>query len=166
MKRNKIKKFFSGILAFYMCFSIVVPARADKGNLSPEAIRIIEEQNKKKKVNVILTTDGEHDNMASMIRYLAFANEFNTKSIILTSSNAGHHSGGTVYYEPGATIMTPSNLESDYRTGETLHEDGTVASRTYSHRRWTGFTWLPNYIEKYKEVLKKNMRALQIGIEF
>ena len=133
---------------------------ADRGKaaLGWSSLRTIEEQSKKK-INTIVTTDGEHDDMASMIRYLAMANEFNTKGIILGASAAGHHSGGTIRYPRGAQIMTPqqqgtneSRWTRSFQAGETHYDDGTVKSRTYRQNRWTGFTWIPYYLDRYAEV--------------
>ncbi|MEU6731524.1 nucleoside hydrolase-like domain-containing protein [Nonomuraea wenchangensis] len=136
-------------------------ADADPGRsgLSRSDLRTIEEQSQKRKINTILTTDGEHDDMASMVRYLAMANEFNTKGIILGASAAGHHTGGTIHYPPGAKIMTPQQQGSNpnrwtknFQTAETSYDDGTVKSRTYRQNRWTGFTWIPYYLDKYAQV--------------
>ncbi|MEU0558995.1 nucleoside hydrolase-like domain-containing protein [Dactylosporangium sp. NPDC006015] len=134
-------------------------AGPNKSGLTESDLRTIEAQSQKKKINTILTTDGEHDDMASMVRYLAMADEFNTKGIILGASAAGHHSGGTVYYPRGAQIMTPqqqgsnpSKWTKNFQIDETHYDDGAVKSRTYSQNRWTGFTWIPYYIDKYAEV--------------
>jgi Protein of unknown function (DUF1593) len=127
--------------------------------LKQSELRTIEKQSQKRKINTILTTDGEHDDMASMIRYLAMANEFNTKGIILGSSAAGHHTGGTIRYPQGAEILTPQQAGTNqskwvktFQTDETYHPDGSAASRTYRQNRWTGFTWIPYYLDKYEDV--------------
>ena len=101
------------VLTLVLVLALFLPqavgsAEAAVSNLSKSELAVIDEQSQKKKVNLIVSTDGEHDDMASMIRFLAMANEFNVKGIVLTSSAAGHHTGVTIYNEPGAEIgLTP-----------------------------------------------------------
>jgi len=114
-----------------MCLGMVLPAMAAPDNeLSAEALRVIEQQSEKKKVNTIVTTDGEIDDMDSFLRYLTYANEFNTKAIILTSSTF-HWAGGTVKMPDGS--------------------EGT----TYTQSRWTGVTWPYVFFDKYEESYSK-----------
>lgn len=169
----KLKKVGIVLAAAMLASSIASPVFAAENagslaaaaDLSEEEKAVIEEQSQKEKVNTILITDGEHDDMASMVRYLSMANEFNTKGIILGASAAGHHTGGTVYYEKGQEIMTPQEYGDDdtkwaktFQVDETYYDDGSVASRTYSQKRWTGMTWIDYYLDKYDEV-DENLRV-------
>lgn len=154
-----LKKCTASLTALTLCASMVLPVSAADGateaKLTDAERTVIEEQCNEKKVSTILTTDGEHDDMASMIRYLTMANEFNTKAIVLTASKAGHHTGGDIVYPDAATAAEVTQKASEYVRGcvkeQVENEDGTVTV-TYNQNRWTGFRWIHYFIEKYGEV--------------
>lgn len=75
------------------------------------------------RVRTIITTDGEMDDQNSFIRYLLYANEFDTRGIVLTSS-VSHYAGDE------------SNENEAYR-------------QPY---RWGGTDWMETYIHAYGEV--------------
>ena len=100
------KRIISLLLAIVMCLSAIPVASAAgpgdarlpdsaQNSLTEEQLETIAEQSKKDKANVILTNDGECDDMDSMLRYLNYANEFNTKAVIISSSTY-HWAGGTI----------------------------------------------------------------------
>lgn len=75
------------------------------------------------RVRTIITTDGEMDDQNSFVRYLLYANEFDTRGIVLTSS-VSHYAGDV-------------NSENEaYR-------------QAY---RWGGTQWIEKYIHAYGEV--------------
>ncbi|MEU0804160.1 nucleoside hydrolase-like domain-containing protein [Streptomyces sp. NPDC005970] len=65
----------------------VLPAAAQAApNVSASTLSTTTGSGHQQKPRVILTTDGEVDDMDSFIRYLYYANEFDTAGIVLTSS--------------------------------------------------------------------------------
>lgn len=75
------------------------------------------------RVRTIITTDGEMDDQNSFIRYLLYANEFDTRGIVLTSS-VSHYAGD----------------ESN---------ENEACRHPY---RWGGTDWMETYIRAYGEV--------------
>jgi len=152
-----MKKGLVLLLVLTLCFNMITPVAAATNDdavtahLSELELQTVEAQSEKKKINTILTTDGEHDDMASMIRYLTMANEFNTKAIVLTASNAGHHTGGDIRYPNASAVENLTETQKSYIESQITNEDGSVTV-TYNQRRWTGFRWLYYYLEKYAEV--------------
>lgn len=157
-----LKKCTASLTALTLCASMVLPVSAADGateaKLTDAEMAVIEEQCNEKKVRTILSTDGEHDDMASMVRYLTMANEFNTAAIVLTASGAGHHTGGNITYPNMEAVDNLTDTQKSYikktedgQPVQTVNEDGTVTV-TFNQRRWTGFRWIHYYIEKYAEV--------------
>ncbi|MCF3648432.1 DUF1593 domain-containing protein [Synoicihabitans lomoniglobus] len=86
------------------------------------------------KPRVVVTTDGEVDDMNSLIRMLHYANEFEWEGIVITSS-IWHYAG-----DGKGTLFTSEDPEQVERYGE----------RT--DLRWTGVEWVDDIIDLYAEV--------------
>ncbi len=164
-----MKKLFSMLLAMALLLTALPLAMA--AGLTDEEMAAIETQSQKKKANVIITNDGECDDMDSMLRYLNYANEFNTKAIIICSSSY-HWTGGTIIdpathepakYDPdvhgptepyeteqrGQTVtVTPDVTPFEY-TSPTTGE--TYLALHYKQSRWTGLNWYNAFLNGYEE---------------
>lgn len=160
-----MKKFLSMLLAVSMLLSMSAFAFAE-GGLSESELAAIEAQSQKVKANVIITNDGECDDMDSMIRYLNYANEFNTKAVIISSSSY-HWTGGTIidpatgepakydeavhgpkepYEDSRGRTVTPDVDPFEYtsKSGETYE------ALRYKQSRWTGLAWYDAYYDGYE----------------
>jgi len=87
------------------------------------------DEQKASKPRVVATTDGEVDDLASMVRFLLYADEFDIQGIIHSASMfhwAGSENGPPVSYS---------------QSGDT----------TQSHR-WEGTSWIMEDVEAYEEV--------------
>ena len=98
-----MKKCLASLMAACLCAGIALPVSAVSEDMATSHLtaaekQVLNEQAQKKRINTIVTTDGEHDDFASMIHYLTIANEFNTKAIVLTASAAGHFTGGDITF--------------------------------------------------------------------
>jgi hypothetical protein len=91
-------------------------------------------QQEESKPRVIVTTDGEVDDMDSFIRLLLFANEFHIEGLVYSSSQ-WHYKG-----DGQGTLFTSEMPGTARRYGE----------RT--DLRWPGTTWMQELIEKYGQV--------------
>ena len=86
------------------------------------------------KPRIIITTDGEVDDMNGFIRFLLFSNEFDIEGLVYSSSQ-WHYAGdgeGTLF-----TSQMPNT------------------ARSYGERtelRWTGTEWMQDFIDLYAEV--------------
>lgn len=154
--KKLLKKGVTSLLAMSLCASMVLPVKAaavdmSAYHLTTEEKAMINKQCNTKKINTILSTDGEHDDMASMIRYLTMANEFNTKAIVLTASAAGHHTGGNITYPNQAAVEKLTDAQKGFIKEQKRNDDGSVTV-TYNQNRWTGFRWIHYFIEKYGDV--------------
>ena len=83
------------------------------------------------KPRIIITTDGEVDDMNGFIRFLHYANEFEIEGLVYSSSQ-WHYSG-----DGKGTRFTSRMPYTARRYGE----------RT--ELRWTGTTWMQDFIELY-----------------
>ncbi len=160
-----MKKCLASLMAACLCAGIALPVSAVSEDMATSHLtaaekQVLNEQAQKKRINTIVTTDGEHDDFASMIHYLTIANEFNTKAIVLTASAAGHFTGGDITYPNQQAFddyMSFFESISDHsKYGDIVKEtktnaDGSVTV-SYNQYRWTGFQWIHYYIEKYSEV--------------
>lgn len=148
-----MKKILSMLLAASMLLSMM-PLALASGTLTDAELAAIEQQSKKVKANVIITNDGECDDMDSMLRYLNYANEFNTKAVIISSSS---------YHWTGGTIIDPADGEpAEY--DEAVHGTENVApfeytspttgktyqALRYNQSRWTGLAWYDAYYDGYE----------------
>jgi hypothetical protein len=86
------------------------------------------------KPRVIVTTDGEVDDVDSFIRFLLYANEFDIEGLVYSSSQ-WHYAG-----DGQGTLFTSEMPYTAQRYGE----------RT--DLRWPGTTWMEDYIGAYAEV--------------
>lgn len=123
------KRTFCYLLALSLCAGIMTPVTTHAADvtLSNEEQQVIEAQSVKKKVNTVITTDGEIDDMNSFLRWLLYSNEMNIEGIVLSAS-CWHYAGGTVKMPDGT--------------------DG----ETYNSYRWLGNRWLPLFLEEYEKV--------------
>ena len=137
-------------------------------DLTEEQLSIIAEQSVKNKVNTILTTDGEPDDMDSMLRYLTYANEFNTKAIIFTSSQS-HWSGGTILDQAGKPVAYDEALHGPVNSDASEQGDSYVdpfeydptpeqpdsgdeyEALRYKQYRFNGFGWFEQFLQDYAE---------------
>jgi hypothetical protein len=104
------------LLAFIFC--------ACSSNLEPDDV----------KPRIIITTDGEVDDMNGFIRFLLYSNEFDIEGLVYSSSQ-WHWSGdgkGTMF-----TSKMPNTAE---RYGER------------NELRWTGTEWMQDFIDLYARV--------------
>lgn len=164
----KLKKLLSLFLSITMLLSAGAVASADTA-LTDDELAAIEAQSQKTKANVIITNDGECDDMDSMLRYLNYANEFNTKAVIISSSSY-HWTGGTIIdpatHEPAkydeaihgpaepyendkGNTVTPDVDPFEY-TSPTTGE--TYQALRYKQSRWTGLGWYDAYYDGYEAV--------------
>lgn len=164
------KRIISLLLAIVMCLSAIPVASAAgpgdarlpdsaQNSLTEEQLETIAEQSKKDKANVILTNDGECDDMDSMLRYLNYANEFNTKAVIISSSTY-HWAGGTIidpktrqpaeYDEEVHGTKDVDPFEYDPTPEDPDNGDEYQALR-YLQSRWTGMAWYDHFYDGYEE---------------
>ena len=95
------KRWLSVILPSILCLSISISGcgRNQEAKLPPESDALTSETEKKESSNVktepktvkskartVITTDGEVDDMNSVIRFLLYSNEMDLSGIVLTSS--------------------------------------------------------------------------------
>lgn len=161
-----MKKFLSLLLGI----ALLLSGTAFAEGLTEAETAAIEAQSVKNKANVIITNDGECDDMDSLIRYLNYANEFNTKAIIISSSSF-HWTGGTIVdpvtHEParydeavfgpdepyeeegsrGTTTVVPDFETFEY-TSPTTGE--TYKAVCYKQSRWCGMNWYKAFIDGYE----------------
>jgi len=91
------------------------------------------------KPRVIVTTDGEVDDMDSFIRFLLYANEFQIEGLVYSSSQ-WHYAG-----DGQGTLFTSEMPGTARRYGE----------RT--DLRWAGTEWIQEFIGEYGEVYENLM---------
>ncbi len=100
-------------------------------SMGTEATRIRQEAGKPR---VIITSDGEVDDVDSFIRFLLYANEFHIEGLVYTSSQ-WHYAG-----DGEGTLFTSEMPFTARRYGE----------RT--DLRWPGTRWMQEHIGRYAEV--------------
>lgn len=157
VKSGLMKKGLASLMALCLCAGMALPVGAvsqdmTTAHLTEAEKQVLNEQAQKKRINTIVSTDGEHDDMASMIRYLTMANEFNTEAIVLTASAAGHHTGGNITYPNQEAVDALTDSQKSYIESESTNEETGEVTVTYRQNRWTGFRWIHYFIEKYGEV--------------
>lgn len=119
IKKSKNMKKMRSLL-----FYVVIFIAGCKPNLTSEEV----------KPRIIITSDGEVDDMNGFIRFLLYANEFDIEGLVYSSSQ-WHYAGdgeGTLF-----TSRMPNT------------------ARSYGERtelRWTGTTWMQDFINLYAEV--------------
>lgn len=86
------------------------------------------------KPRILITTDGEVDDMNGFIRFLLYSNEFDIAGLVYSSSQ-WHYAG-----DGEGTLFTSRIPNTASRYGE----------RT--ELRWTGTAWMQDFIDLYGEV--------------
>ena len=113
-----MKKIFSLMFLFVFVFN------SCNTNVEPEDV----------KPRIIITTDGEVDDMNGFIRFLLYSNEFDIQGLVYSSSQ-WHWAG-----DGKGTLFTSKMPNTAERYGE----------RT--ELRWTGTEWMQDFIDLYAEV--------------
>ncbi len=92
MRKGKLS--FIGLLAccFLLCFSQPNQAIAGKEEMKGSENTQSKKHQSSNKARTVITTDGEVDDMNSVLRYLLYANEMELEGIVLTSS-VYHYAG-------------------------------------------------------------------------
>ena len=109
---------------FILILTACVPTNTAESDLPHE----------KSKPRVIVTTDGEVDDIDSFIRFLLYANEFEIEGLVYSSSQ-WHYAG-----DGQGTLFTSEMPNTAQRYGE----------RT--DLRWPGTEWMQHYIKQYTAV--------------
>lgn len=85
MSRPQRGRLLTALAAALLTFSLV-PTTASAATTTASVANTTEDHPKSEKPRILITQDGEVDDMDSFIRWLYYANEFDTAGIVLTSS--------------------------------------------------------------------------------